>query len=438
MNVLAFNCGSSSLKYRLIEMPAAHSMELRAALSNVEGAARELAGGEAQRVGPRTAEPSRISHHALGRAESLVVEMPDHAAAFEQVMRLLARDPALRPDAVGHRLVHGGEQFRENAILDARNMADLEKIAPLAPLHNPPAIALIRACRERYPDLPQAAIFDTAFHSTIPDYARAYALPAAIRRGMGLRKYGFHGISHQYVCGEAARFLGVPLGRFNAVSCHLGSGGASLCAIVGGKSVDNTMGYSPLQGLLMSTRCGDLDPGVSMQLLARAGGDFGAVDRALNSRSGVLGLSGLSADIRDVLGRRASGDEDRRLDRASQVYLWRIRKYLGAYLAVVGTVHAVLFTDTIGECVPEVRFEVCAGMEAFGLRIDPARNAHPGPLPADVAAPDSDVRALVVATNEELAIARYTYEVVSGALQAPQHAAERFAAGQAAGAEKSR
>jgi len=403
MNVLAFNCGSSSLKYRLIEMPAEH----------------ELAGGEAQRVGPRTAEPSRIRHQALGRAESLVVEMLDHAAAFERVMRLLTRDSALTPDVIGHRLVHGGDRFRENTLLDARNATNLEKVAPLAPLHNPPAIALIRACRERYPDLPQAIIFDTAFHSTIPEFARTYALPAALCRGMGLRKYGFHGISHQYVCGEAARFLGVPLDRFNAVSCHLGSGGASLCAIIGGKSVDNTMGYSPLQGLLMSTRCGDLDPGVSMQLLARAGGDAGAVDKSLNSRSGVLGLSGLSADIRDVLGGRVSGGAgDARLNRTLQVYLWRIRKYLGAYLAVVGSAHAVLFTDTIGESVPEVRFEVCAGMEAFGLRIDAARNACPGPLPADVAAPDSDVRALVVATNEELAIARNTYGMISGALQA--------------------
>ena len=402
MNILAVNCGSSSLKYRLIEMPAA----------------RELAGGEAERVGPRTAEPARILHRVGGREEARQVEMPDHGAAFDQVMSLLARDAALTPEAVGHRLVHGGRLFRENVILDAPSFANLDKVAPLAPIHNPPAIRLIHACRERYPELPQAIIFDTAFHSTIPDYARTYALPEAIRSGMGLRKYGFHGISHQYVVGEAARLLEIPLARFNAVSCHLGSGGASLCAVVGGKSVDNTMGYSPLQGLLMSTRCGDLDPGVSMQFLARAGGDFGAVDKALNSRSGVRGLSGLSADIRDVVKRRATGAwEDARLDRTLQVYLWRIRKYLGAYLTVVGAAHAVLFTDTIGERVPLIRHGVCAGMQAFGLKLDEARNADPGPLPVDIAAPDSDVRALVIATNEELAIARATYKLMSCALQ---------------------
>jgi acetate kinase len=236
---------------------------------------------------------------------------------------------------------------------------------------------------------------------------------------MKIRKYGFHGISHRYVCDAAARFLNISLDRFNAVSCHLGTGGASLCAIVHGKSVDNTMGYSPLQGLLMSTRGGDLDPAVPMQFLVQAGGDFRAVDKDLNGRSGVLGVSGLSADIRDVLARRLSGGKrNPRLARASQVYLWRLRKYLGAYLAVVRSAHAVLFADTIGELVPEVRRAVCDGMEAFGLKMDPTRNEAPGPLPADVAAPDSDVRVLVIRTNEELAIARACYEMVCGALQA--------------------
>jgi len=410
MNVLALNCGSSSLKYRLIEMPAGV----------------ELAGGEAQRVGPRTAEPSRIVHRIRGREEERRVEMANHAKAFEEVMALLARDSTLMPDVVGHRLVHGGAFFKRNVILrpeserapaTARDLAALEKTEVLAPLHNPPAIRLIQACRELYPDLPQAIIFDTAFHSSIPDCARTYALPKQVREGMGIRKYGFHGISHQYVCGAAAQFLNIPLDRFNAISCHLGSGGASLCAVVHGKSVDNTMGYSPLQGLLMSTRCGDLDPAVSMQFLAQAGGDFRAVDKDLNSRSGVLGMSGLSADIRDVLARRMSGGKENvRLARASQVYLWRVRKYLGAYLTVVGSAHAVLFTDTIGELVPEVRHGVCAGMEAFGLKIDAVKNDNPGPLPADVAAPDSDVRVLVIRTNEELAIARDSYEMMSAAL----------------------
>jgi len=231
---------------------------------------------------------------------------------------------------------------------------------------------------------------------------------------MGFRKYGFHGTSHRFVAGEAARFLSKPLDRLNAVSCHLGSGGASLCAIVGGQSVDNTMGYSPLQGLVMSTRCGDIDPAVVLRLMAQTSGDAEAVGTLLNKRSGVLGLSVSSADIRDVLTDLSDGNgpSDQALLTA-QVYLWRIRKYLGAYLAVVGRADAVIFTDTIGETVPAVRWSVCADMEAFGLRLDPERNERADVLPVDIAADDSPTRILVIRTNEELAIARQCYEMLA-------------------------
>ena len=398
MNVLVFNCGSSSLKYRLLAMPSE----------------RELAGGEAQRVGPRTTEPPRIVHRVHEREQVHEVEMPDHGAAFEQVMRLLTQDSTLVPDVVGHRVVHGATRFHRHAVVDEAALSDLEAIQDLAPLHNPPATRLIRACQTRYPDLPQAAVFDTAFHSTIPDYARTYALPQHLREELGIRKYGFHGISHQYVTGEAAKILGTPLDELNAVSCHLGSGGASLCAVVNGKSVDNTMGYSPLQGLIMSTRCGDLDPAIALRLLARSNGD--AAQRLLNTNSGVLGLSGLSSDIRDVFARGAQGDADApRMELTTQIYLWRIRKYLGAYLTVARPANTVIFTDTIGETVPQVRWAVCSDMDVFGLEIDPDLNANVPELPADVAKTDSAVRVLVVATNEELAIARYTYALLAHA-----------------------
>ncbi len=394
MNILVFNCGSSSLKYRLLAMPAAV----------------ELAGGEAQRVGPPTTKPSVILYKVGQQKFTKQVPMANHAAAFAEVMTLLRENAGLQPDAVGHRLVHGGTYFRDPTVVNARVMARLEEIRDLAPLHNPPAMALMYACREQYPDLPQVAVFDTAFHGTIPEHAYTYALPRQLGRELGVRKYGFHGTSHQFVMEEAAAFLKKPVAAFNAVSCHLGSGGASLCAIVNGRSVDNTMGYSPLQGLMMNTRCGDLDPALAMQLLAHAHGDSRQVSALLNNQSGVLGMSGFTADIRDVLAQRTqTQDANARLHQTEQVYTWRLRKYLGAYLAVVGRADAVIFTDTIGETVPQVRWAMCAGMEAFGLKLDQARNAGLTAYPSDIATHDSPVRLLVVLTNEELAIARRTF-----------------------------
>ena len=398
MNILVLNCGSSSLKYRLIAMPG----EV------------ELAGGEAQRVGPPTAEPSRIVHRVRGQAsQTHFVRMADHAAAFSGIMNLLSEEAAFKPEAIGHRVVHGGDRFRRHTIVDASMIGDLETLGDLAPLHNPPAIQLIKTCHSHYPDLPQVAVFDTVFHSTIPEKAYTYALPRQLRTDFALRKYGFHGISHQYVATEAARMLSIPVDRLNAVSCHLGSGGASLCAIQKGRSIDNTMGYSPLQGLIMSTRCGNLDPAIALQLLAINIGDTTAVEKALNEQSGVLGLSGKSADIRDALNEQAGLEQGcTHIGLTAQVYLWRLRKYLGAYLATTGRANAVIFTDTIGETVPLVRGAMCANMEFFGLRLDAKKNEQPGTLPADIAQSASPVRILVIPTNEELSIARTTHQLL--------------------------
>lgn len=399
MNILVLNCGSSSLKYRLISMPAE----------------TELAGGEAQRIGPPTAKPSRIIHRVAGQpAGTHIVPMPHHASAFEQVMQLLQLTPAQTPDAIGHRVVHDGGLFKAHARLDDATIARLETINDMAPIHNPPAVNLAKACRKLYPDLPQIAVFDTVFHATIPECAYTYAIPGWMTRDLGIRKYGFHGISHQYVATEAARLLERRLDTLNAVSCHLGSGGASLCAIVNGKSVDNTMGYSPLQGLVMSTRCGDLDPAIALRLMALSDGDVQSVEKLLNEKSGVLGLSGQSADIRDALSAvSVKGAHSQRPELAAQVYLWRLRKYLGAYLATVGKPDAVIFTDTVGETVPSVRWAMCANMEDFGLALDPALNNNATQLPADISAAESAIRALVIATNEELSIARSTYSLLA-------------------------
>lgn len=398
MNILVFNCGSSSLKYKLISMPSQ----------------TVVAGGEAQRIGPPTAEPSRILHQVRGKQDVVEVPMRDHQSAFDEVMKIL-ETAQCRPDGVGHRMVHGGERFSRPARIDPQVYEDLEAVADLAPLHNPPAMALVQACLKRYPDLPQVAVFDTAYHATIPEYARTYALPRDLATETRIRKYGFHGTSHQYVAEQAAQFLGIPIEKLNAVSCHLGSGGASLCAIQGGKSIDNTMGFSPLQGLIMSTRCGDLDPAIPLQMLARTNGDHARVEAVLNKKSGVLGMSGTSADIRDILAAcQQSGDRDRfrKYNVTAQSYLWRIRKYLGAYLAVVESPAAVIFTDTIGETVPYVRWSVCTDLDVFGIQIDARKNWSVEQYPADVATEGSPVRVLVIQTNEELAIAQFTHQVL--------------------------
>ncbi|MBN2327863.1 MAG: acetate/propionate family kinase [Candidatus Omnitrophica bacterium] len=401
MNILVFNCGSSSLKYQLIDMPSGE----------------EICWGEAQRIGPPTAEPSRIVHNVSGDKQIHTIEMRNHKVAFEQVMNCIRSDSVLEPDAIGHRLVHGGTLFKTHTIVDDSVIAGLRSIQGLAPLHNPPAIELVEYCKEKDGGLPQVVVFDTAFHSTIPERAYTYALPRDLSREMGIRKFGFHGTSHQYVAEEAAKLLGKPMNELNAVSCHLGSGGASLCAIEKGCSIDNTMGYSPLQGLIMSTRCGDLDPAATLHLMANYLGDFQEVEEILNKRSGVLGMSGFSADIRDILQELNDPQIDRskQVDLAAQVYLWRIRKYLGSYMGLVQDLDAVIFTDTIGETVPYVRWATCTGLECFGIKIDPQKNKEAARLPADIAADDSPVRIFAIKTNEEIAISRITYSLVQSA-----------------------
>ncbi|OGV54553.1 MAG: hypothetical protein A2X45_10090 [Lentisphaerae bacterium GWF2_50_93] len=397
MKIIVVNCGSSSLKYRIISMPEE----------------KEIAGGEAQRIGPKTAEPSRIIHRVGEKTETHLVEMRNHAEALEEVRKLLSRDSSIAPDAFGHRVVHGGGIFSSAAQITAGSARDLEKIKHLAPIHNPPAMEVIYACEKAYPGLPSVAVFDTAFHATIPDFASTYCIPREITEKLKIRKFGFHGTSHQFVAEEAARIMKRPFNEFSAVSCHLGSGGASICAIVNGKSVDNTMGYSPLQGLVMSTRCGDLDPALTLNLLQHFIGSTTDVERLLNTRSGVLGMSGSSADIRDILSMNRKSSGNTRSHHTAEAYLWRIKKYIGSYLAVVGKPDALIFTDTIGETIPQVRWAVCSDMEYFGLKIDAGKNDHADVLPSDVSHKDSSIKILVVATNEELAIARRTYGLLS-------------------------
>ena len=395
MNIFVLNCGSSSLKYRMISMP-----------SEVE-----IFGGEVQRIASKTAEAARIVHRQSDNVRIVPAAARTHKEALSEVLALVRDNASFPPALIAHRFVHGGAVFPANKVLASEDLPLLERTRDLAPVHNPPVLELIAACREMCPEIPQALVLDTAFHSTMPRSAYTYALPADIVSELMIKKYGFHGISHEYVSTEAARFLQIPMGEFNAVSCHLGSGGASLCAIIGGKSVDNSMGFSPLQGLVMSTRSGDIDPAVVLRMLAYSTDDYAKVSGILNKRSGVLGLSGSSSDIRDVIS-RATVAQDERAQNTLDLYVWRIRKYLGAYLAVVGRPDAVIFTDTIGESVPYVREAVCRNLDCFGVRIDEWKNERVVSNPADISGASSKTKIVVIRTNEEIAIARKAFQLI--------------------------
>lgn len=398
MNVLSLNVGSSSLKYCVRRMPDE-------AL---------LCHGEARRVGAPTAQAPEIVHHTGDETKQITLDSHEYNRAFAVILDVLIQDAAARPDVVSHRIVHGGTRFDEPVIADGQTIEQLEAIQHLAPIHNPPAIAMLKVCRDQMADVPQVCVFDTAFHASIPEYASAYPLPGALTKELGIRKYGFHGISHQYVATEAAAVLGKPLEELNAVSCHLGSGGASLCAIRDGRSVDNTMGLTPLQGLVMSTRSGDIDPGLVLRLLHRSDGNFDETENFLNKNSGILGMTQDSSDLRDLLKDDGADLEDgESLDLALRVSTWRLRKYIGAFLTLVGKADTLIFTDTLGETVPIVRALGCRGLSSFGVKIDTAKNNNPGPLPADVATQDSPVRILVIHTEEELALARMAWQTVN-------------------------
>jgi acetate kinase len=328
------------------------------------------------------------------------------------MLRALAPEGGGAPavDAVGHRVVHGGDRFSAPVVVGDAEAEAIRALEPLAELHNPVNLLGIERLRAALPDVPQVAVFDTAFHQSLPEHAWRYALPADLADAHGIRRYGFHGTSHAFVARRAAEHLGLAPGALNAVTLHLGNG-ASAAAIQGGRSVDTSMGMTPLEGLVMGTRSGDLDPAIVPFLMRRTGRGAAEVERLLNHDSGLLGLCG-ERDMRAVRRRAAAGDP--RAATALAVTAYRLRKYIGAYLAVLGRVHALVFTGGIGEHDPESRAEACAGLEHLGIALDPARNAAAGgdePV-ADVARPESAVGILVIPTDEELEIARQTRALV--------------------------
>lgn len=383
--ILVLNSGSSSVKYRLFD-------------KREEG--RVLASGLIERIG----EPS------AGADEPA---LPDHRAAIAEIVRRLRDSGAFRGEdalyAIGHRVVHGGESFSAAAAVDDKVIEAIREAVPLAPLHNPPNLLGIEICRELWPEVPQVAVFDTAFHQTMAPEAYRYALPEALYREYRIRRYGFHGTSFAYLTRRVADYLGRPPESLNMIALHLGNG-ASACAIAGGRSVDTSMGLTPLSGLMMGTRCGDLDPGVVLHLLEEAQRPLAEVGDWLNRQSGLKGVAG-SNDMRDVLERAEGGEKSARL--AVAMYCRRIKHYIGAYLAVLGRVDALVFSGGIGEHAAPIRRGICEGLEHFGMVLDPSANQSPGGDVAEIQAPGAGLKILVVPTDEELEIARQTAAVVA-------------------------
>ncbi|GAA4668245.1 acetate kinase [Gordonia humi] len=386
-SVLVVNAGSSSLKYQVLD-PATDEV---------------IADGLAERIGEAT---SSIKHWYRGSEVRREVSLPDHRAAIALVVDLFAADGVDVADsglsAVGHRVVHGGRSFFAPTLITDEVHSEIERISSLAPLHNPANLIGIDAVTALLPDVPAVAVFDTAFFSDLPDEAALYALDSAVADEYAIRRYGFHGTSHEYVSARAAEFLGRDLAEVNQIVLHLGNG-ASASAVRGGVPVDTTMGMTPLEGLVMGTRTGDIDAGIVFQLARVADMSIQDIDTLFNKRSGLKGLCGEN-DFRAILERVDAGDEA--ADRAYRVYLHRLRRYIGAYMIELGRVDAIVFTAGVGENAVPVRADSLAGLENYGIRIDAERNAVRSDEPRVISTDDSAVTVLVVPTNEELAIAR--------------------------------
>jgi len=396
MKILVINTGSSSLKYQLIDMTNESV----------------LAKGLCDRIG---IDNSFLKHTKIG-SDPVVIEkdMGNHKMAMQEVIKALT-DKKLgvisdmsEISAVGHRVVHGGEKFHDSVLIDDEVIKAIKDCIELAPLHNPPNIVGIEACKQIMPNTPMVAVFDTAFHQTMPRYAYLYALPYEIYEKYGVRKYGFHGTSHKYVAHRAAAMLKRPIEELKLITCHLGNG-ASVCAVKYGKSVDTSMGFTPLAGLAMGTRSGTIDPAVISFLMEKENMSVKEINDFLNKKSGVLGISGVSSDFRDIHAAADEGNERAQL--AIDIFCYRVKKYIGEYAAVMGGLDAVIFTAGIGENNGIVRAQILKDMEYLGIFFDPEKNKVRG-QEIDISAPGAKVRTLVIPTNEELAIARETLKLV--------------------------
>jgi acetate kinase len=398
MKVLVFNCGSSSLKFQLIETAAAP----KSTADEVK-----LARGIVDRIGGAAS----LRFEAAGSPEEpQQATVASHEEAVAKVIEWLHLNPSLQAfDAVGHRVVHGGERFTSSVCIDEPVVAALDGLCEIAPLHNPASVSGIRAARSVLgAAMPMVAVFDTSFHRTLPEYAFTYAIPHELSTKHQIRRYGFHGLAHQYSVLRYGELTGTAKEGVNVVTIHLGNG-CSACAIRGGESVDTSMGFTPLEGLVMGTRAGDLDPALVSHLAQEERVDATEVEHWLNKRSGLLGISGLSHDMRELM---AAYDANPRARLAVDVFCYRARKYLGAYLAVVSGAEAVVFSGGIGENTPAVREKICANMEWAGLKLDSPANSKIMGKDGRISTADSKLNAFVVHTDEELIIARETARLI--------------------------
>ena len=397
-NILVINCGSSSLKYQLIDIENKVVM----------------AKGLCDRIG---IDNSFIRQNSEGKEPyRKEVDLPNHNKAIEEVIKALTDETygVIKSlddiNAVGHRVVHGGEFFKEAVRIDDEVVKAIEKCIPLAPLHNPPNITGIKACTEAMPNTPQVAVFDTAFHQTMPKEAFLYALPYEYYEKYSVRKYGFHGTSHQYVAQRAAEMLGKPLEETKIITCHIGNGG-SITAVMHGKSIDTSMGFTPLDGLVMGTRSGNVDAAAVLYLMEKENLSSYEMNLILNRKSGLLGVSGVSNDMRDVTDAKNSGDE--RATLAIDIFNYRVKSYIGQYMAIMNGADAIVFTAGIGENNEETRFECCKNLEYLGVKIDTNKNKNGhNEDEFEISTEDSKVKVFVIATNEELAIARETVKLL--------------------------
>ena len=399
MKILVINAGSSSLKYQLIDMQNE----------------QVIAKGLAERIG---IEGSNLRHRPDGRDDVLIEQpMKDHIEAMRLVLDALTDpnhgviDSMDAINAVGHRVLHCGERYKDSVLIDDEAIQVIRDVIPLGPLHNPANLMGIQACREVMPHTPMVAVFDTAFHQTMPDYAYLYGIPYEYYQKYHVRRYGFHGTSHKYVSQRAIELLGKPASDLKIVTCHLGNG-CSITAVDGGKSVDTSMGLTPLEGVLMGTRSGDLDPAVLETLINNEDLTIGEMLNTLNKKSGLLGISGYSSDMRDVL--TAADEGNARCRTAVEMFCYRIRKYIGAYAAAMGGLDAVVFTAGIGENNPRLRSKILSNLNFLGIAIDEEKNKQRRPE-MDITAPGARVKTLVIATNEELVIARDTLKLAGKA-----------------------
>ncbi|HIU96491.1 MAG TPA: acetate kinase [Candidatus Copromorpha excrementipullorum] len=399
MKVLVINCGSSSLKYQVLDMT-------NEAL---------LCKGLVERIG---IEGSVITHTKIGMDEKfqLIVPMEDHKDAISHVLMAIQDENhgvvknMSEIGAVGHRVVHAGEKFAHSVLIDDLVIEALEECVELAPLHNPPNLLGIAACKELMPDTPMVAVFDTAFHQTMPPESYIYAIPYEYYEKYGIRRYGFHGTSHKYVAERASDILNVNLDDLKLITCHLGNG-ASVTAIKRGKCIDTSMGFTPLEGLVMGTRSGDIDPAIVTYIREKEGFDQGVVNEILNKKSGVLGISGVSSDFRDLEAAAEEGNERAML--ALKVFAHKVRFYIGAYIAEMNGVDAIVFTTGVGENDIAMRDIICNDLGNLGIKLDVVKNKVRG-KEMIISREDSKVAIILIPTNEELMIARDTYKIVTG------------------------